>query len=65
MNSKSSFRKGKVFKYVIVLVVAIIVRILFAFVLPLEAQKYVGLFIIIAAIIAYFTWNYIDVKKKK
>lgn len=65
MSSKSSMKKRKVIKYVVVLAAAVIVRILFAFFAPIEVQKYAGLIIIIGAIAGFFTWDYLDEKRRK
>ena len=65
MSSKSSVKKRKVIKYVVVLALAIIIRILFALFTPIEVQKYAGLIIIIVAISGFFMWDYVDEKRRK
>ena len=65
MRAKSSIKKRKIIRYIVVLVLAIIVRILFAFFAPIEVQKYAGLIIIIAAIVSFFTWDYLSEKHKR
>ena len=59
------FNKSRVIKYIVVLTIAIISRILFAVYGSMAIQKYAGLIIIILAIAAFFTWDYIDRKKHK
>lgn len=58
-------KNKRVVKYITVLVVAIITRILLAIFAPIEAQKYIGLIIILLAIAAFFIWDYIDGRKVK
>lgn len=65
MSSKSSIRKRKVIKYIVVLAAAIIVRILFAFFTSMEVQKYAGLIIIIVAVAGFFIWDYVDEKRRR
>ncbi len=65
MDAKSSMKKRKIIRYVVVLVAAIIVRLLLAFLIPIEVQKYAGLVIIIAAIAVFFTWDYLGEKKAR
>lgn len=65
MSSKSSGKKRKIIKYIVVLVAAIIVRIIFAFFAPIEVQKYAGLIIIIVAIAGFFMWDYIDERDER
>lgn len=64
MGSKSSVKRRKITKYIVVLVAAIIVRILFAFFAPIGVQKYAGLIIIIVAIAGFFTWDFVDEKRR-
>lgn len=65
MNSKSSIKKRKIIKYIVVLAAAIVVRVLFAFFAPIEIQKYIGLIITVVAIATFFTWDYLDEKGKR
>lgn len=65
MSAKASIKKRKIIKYVVVLAAAIIIRLLLAFIAPIEVQKYAGLVIIVAAIAVFFTWEYQDEKRKK
>ena len=53
-------KKKRLVRYAVVLVAAVIVRILFAIFASIEAQKYIGLIIIILAIAAFFIWEYLD-----
>ncbi|MFD1037019.1 hypothetical protein ACFQ3N_01070 [Virgibacillus byunsanensis] len=58
-------KNKRISKYIIVLVLAIIVRLLFAVVAPAETQQYISLVIIVLAIVAFFTWDYVDGKRRQ
>lgn len=55
--------KKRLVRYAVVLATAIIARILFAILMPIEAQKYIGLIIIIMAIATFFIWDYAGRRK--
>lgn len=57
--------KKRLRHFLIVLGCAVILRIIVAFTIPIETQRYFSLGIMIAAIISFFAWESIEEQKKK
>lgn len=62
---KLSFKNKRVVRYIVVLLASVVMRILIAVLAPIEAQKYIGLIIILLAIAIFFIWDYIDRRKNE
>jgi C4-dicarboxylate transporter len=60
---KMWLKNKKAAKYIVVLAAAVAARIILAFILPFETQKYAAIIIIVLAITVFFTWDYMDKRR--